>query len=269
MSRSSSTLASACVALGLCLSFSLGSAGHAFAAPPQPSADEIARRTLRADAFAWTGAKTAMRMILVGSDGQRRERSMEVTARRKDGNVQSLVRFSAPQDLAGTAFLMREQAGGSSEQYVYLSGLKRTRRIVGREREGSFMGSDFSYADMQPVGAKYSSNQRLPDEAIGKDDCYVVESKLAPAAGSSYARIISWVRKSDYVALRTRFYDQRDQLVKTLYVRRVRELEGKPVVVEARMQSASGHATELIIDSIERRDDLDDAMFSPSALERF
>ena len=44
-------------------------------------------------------------------------------------------------------------------------------------------------------------------------------------------------------------------------------LEGKPVVVEARMQTQNNHITDLIIDSIERRDDLSEANFTPAALE--
>jgi len=238
------------------------------AQPSALTADAIAKRTLRADAFAWEGAKTRLKMVLVAPDGKRQERAMEVTARREGKLLQSLLRFSAPPELAGTAFLMREQGGGASEQYVYLSGLKRTRRIVGREREGSFMGSDFTYADLQPIAPAQVSNARLADEAVGKEDCYVIESKLAAESGSPYARIVTWVRKTDFVALRTRFFDKQDKLVKTLYARRVRELDGKQVVVEARMQSESGHATELLIESIERRDDLSDAMFAPSALER-
>jgi hypothetical protein len=79
---------------------------------------------------------------------------------------------------------------------------------------------------------------------------------------------MTWVRKSDLVALRTKFFDRKGALVKTLYARRVSQLEGKPVVVDARMQSASGHATELMIDAMERRDDLPDSTFTPAALER-
>lgn len=243
-------------------------ASPGLAQEPALSADEIARKTLRADAFAWEGAKTRLRMVLLGKDGKRQERSMEVVARRDKGLLQTMVRFSAPADLAGTAFLMREQAGGASEQYVYLSGLKRTRRIVGREREGSFMGSDFTYADMQRIDPKHTHNVRLPDEAVGDTPAYVIESKLGPESGSSYAKTVTWVRKSDFVAVRTRFFDKAGKLVKTLYARKVKELEGKPVVVEARMQSESGHATELIIDAMERRDDLPDSLFTPTALER-
>jgi hypothetical protein len=257
-------LRTACLLLLVALAFPR----HGSTQEPALSADEIARKTLRADAFSWEGARTRLRMVLLGKDGKRQERSMEIVARKDKGLAQTMVRFSAPADLAGTAFLMREQPGGASEQYVYLSGLKRTRRIVGREREGSFMGSDFTYADMQRVDPKHAHNVRLADEKVGDTLAYVIETKHGPESGSSYGRTVTWVRKNDFVALRTRFFDKAGKLVKTLYARKVKELEGKPVVVEARMQSENGHATELIIESMERRDDLADSLFTPSALER-
>jgi hypothetical protein len=232
------------------------------------SADELARRVLRADAFAWEGAKTRLRMVLLGADGKRQERALEVVARRQKGLLQTLVRFEAPAEIAGTAFLMLERQGEASEQYIYLSGLKRTRRIAGREQEGSFMGSDFTYADMQPIDNKHAKHKRLPDEAVGDAACYVLETNIAADSGAAYSKVVTWVRKTDLVALRTRFFDKKGALAKTLYARRVQQLEGKPVVVDARMQSANGHATELLIDSMERRDDLPDSMFTPAALER-
>ncbi|MDD9939279.1 MAG: outer membrane lipoprotein-sorting protein [Myxococcales bacterium] len=233
------------------------------------TADQLAQRTLRADAFAWEGAKTRLKMVLHAKGGKKSERAMEVVARRHHGLLQTMVRFLAPKELAGTAFLMREKAGEPSEQYIYLSGLKRTRRVVGREREGSFMGSDFTYADMQRVDPKHTINKRLPDDKVGATETYVLESTLSKASGSAYGKLVTWVRKSDFVAVRTRFYDRKGKLVKTLYARKVKPLEGKPVVVEARMQSENGHATELIIESMQRRDDLDDSLFTPAALERF
>jgi hypothetical protein len=231
------------------------------------SADEIARRMLRADIFTWEGAKTRLRMVLLSKDGKRQERSMEVVVRRDKGLLQTMVRFLGPEEIAGTAFLMREQQGGASEQYVYLSGLKRTRRVVGKERDSSFMGSDFSYADMQRVDPKHTHSQRLADDKIGNDPTYVIESSIAAEAGVAYAKVVTWVRKSDFVALRTRFVDKQGKTVKTLYARKVREIDGKPVVVDARMQSEDGHATEVFIDSMERRTDLPDALFTPTALE--
>jgi hypothetical protein len=250
--------------LGLSISEAAGFS-QAFAAD-SPSADEVASKTSRADVFGWNGAKTRVRMVLVGADGKRQERSMEVLARLKDGLSQTMVRFFTPEDLAGTAFLVRDQKGGEAEQYIYLSGLKRTRRISGREREGSFMGSDFTYADIERSDLKRHKNKLLPEEKLGDAATYVLESTVTDP-GASYSKLVTWIRKSDMVALRTRFFDKQGKLIKTLYARKVKEIEGKPVVVEGRMQSENGHATEMFVDSIDRKDDLPDSLFTPTALE--
>jgi len=196
-------------------------------------------------------------MVLTDASGSTQERTMDIMGRRSQGNFQTMVRFGSPQDIAGTAFLMLERGKDQSEQYIYLPGLKRTRRIAGREREGSFMGSDFTYADMQRVDDKYATHKRLPDEKLGNDTVWVIESTLSTDAPLSYGKIVTWIRKTDYIALRTKFFDRKGQLLKTLYSRRVKEIEGKPVVVEARMQNQqTNHITDLFIDSIERKDNL-------------
>ncbi|MET0386097.1 MAG: outer membrane lipoprotein-sorting protein [Polyangiales bacterium] len=232
------------------------------------SADAIAAKIIRTDTFSWEGARTRVRMVLIDAGGSKQERAMDVTGRRAKGLYQTLVRFSAPEDIAGTAFLMLERGKDESEQYVYLPGLKRTRRIVGREKEGSFMGSDFSYADMQRIDPRFAKHKRLPDEKLGEEAVYVIESALSTDAPTSYGKVTTWIRKTDNIALRTKFFDRSDKLVKTLYSRRVKEVDGKPVVVEARMQNQqNNHVTELYIDAIERKDDLSDANFTPAALE--
>jgi hypothetical protein len=232
------------------------------------SADEIARRALRADAASWEGSKIRMRMALLKKGGERSERQMEIVARRTGKRIETVIRFAAPASIAGTAFLSRELSDGSTEQHIYLPRLKRTRRIVGREREGSFLGSDFSYADMQRIDPRYTKHSKLPDENVGSDPCHVIETSIDAKSGSKYGKMVTWVRKRDNVALRTRFHDRAGKLVKTLYARRVREMNGKLVVVEARMQDAkSGHATELIIDAMEPAKDLPDTAFTPAALE--
>ncbi|HKU39671.1 MAG TPA: outer membrane lipoprotein-sorting protein [Polyangiales bacterium] len=232
------------------------------------TASQISERALRSNAFRYTNARTRVRMVLTGPDGKRSERVLEVLGRNTDEGYQSVVRFLAPQDIAGTAFLMLERGRSGSEQYLYLPAIKRTRRIAGRERDGSFMGSDFTYADLQGLDPKDAEHERLPDEKIGSDACYVVESTLLPAAKAAYGKLVAWVRQSDFIALRTRFYDRSGKLAKTLYSRRIRNVNGSPVVVEARMQNEQAkHTTELFVDSIEHRDDLSDAQFTPTALE--
>jgi hypothetical protein len=253
------------------LGFVLG-ASLAFAARPAAaedlSADQIAAKIIRGNGFTWEGAHTRLQMTLTDEKGQKSERSLDVLGRRKDGRLASKVVFLSPTDVAGTKFLTVEKASGGTEQYIYLPGLKRTRRISGRDQEGSFMGSDFTYSDLarkDDAGAKHT---KLPDESVGSDATYVVESTPASIKEAGYSKVRAWVRKTDFVALRTRFYDASGKLVKTLYAKKVRDMDGKPVVVEATMKSENGHSTDLVVDSLDKRAEIPDAEFSPTSLER-
>lgn len=235
-----------------------------------PTATEIIERVLARDAFGWEGALSHVRMILEKASGKKQERLMEIRSRAKGKGSQTLVRFMSPKEVAGTAFLMLDHGKkGDSEQYIYLPGLRRTRRIAGREREGSFMGSEFTYADFQRRDIQQATHKRLDDDKIGEHETYVVESAPKPSVKSSYSKVKSWIRKSDHVPLRTRFYDQKGKLLKTLYARKIRDIKGQPVIVEARMENEqNGAATDLVLQSMERRESFEDTSFTPNALER-
>ena len=233
------------------------------------TAQQIVERMLNQDAFGWDEAETTVRMTLVDAKGTRTERVMENLRRRKNGQLQSIVRFRSPQEVAGTAFLMLDRGDkGESEQHIYLPGLKRTRRIVGREREGSFMGSDFTYADMERRDTRASTHKRLPDEDLSGVKAFVLESTPTKESGSTYSKIETWVRQDNYLPLRIRFYDKGGKLLKTFYTKRVRTIDGRPVIMESQMvNKQSGHTTELVVDNLRPRKDLPDAEFTPTALE--
>ena len=232
------------------------------------SADQIMQKALNIDPFGWDEAETRVRMVLKDRKGKKKERLMENLRRRKDNQLQSVVRFRRPQEVAGTAFLMLERNKGESEQYIYLPRLKRTRRLVGREREGSFMGSDFSYADFERRDARDSSHRRLPDENMGNKAVYVIESTPTKKSGSSYSKITTWIDQKTYLPLRIRFTDKKGKLLKTFYTRRVRNENGKPVIVECKMENKqSGHSTVFVLEDMKPRHDIPDTMFTPTALE--
>jgi outer membrane lipoprotein-sorting protein len=245
---------------------SIGAAPVPALAQAELSAAQVVERMLKQDAFGWDDAETTVRMVLMDGKGEKRERVMESLRRKKNGQLSSVVRFRSPQDVAGTAFLMLERDKGESEQHIYLPGLKRTRRIVGREREGSFMGSDFSYADFERRDTRESTHKRLPDEDLGGVKTYVIES--TPTKDSTYSKIETWVRQDNFLPLRIRFYDKSGKLLKTFYTKRIRTMEGRPVIVEAQMiNKQTGHSTELLLDNLRPQKDIPDTAFTPTALE--
>jgi outer membrane lipoprotein-sorting protein len=236
------------------------------AAHAELSAGDIIAKMLAQDAFGWDDAETTIRMVLTDGTGKKNERVMESLRRKKSGQLQSVVRFRSPQDVAGTAFLMLERPKGESEQHIYLPGLKRTRRIVGREREGSFMGSDFTYADFERRDTRESTHKRMADEDISGVKTYLIES--TPSNDSTYSKIETWIRQDNFLPLRIRFYDKGGKLLKTFYTKRIRAMEGRNVIMEAQMvNKQTGHSTELLLDNLRPRADIPDTAFTPTALE--
>ena len=69
------------------------------------------------------------------------------------------------------------------EQVLYLPALKRTNRIAGRARKGSFMGSDFAYEDLE-ISDAASATHALVSET---DAVWVIDS--TPGADSSYGTL--------------------------------------------------------------------------------
>jgi hypothetical protein len=215
---------------------------------------ELVKRSLDRMALRARGATMTMVMKLVEKGGAEQTRTMHARAQKVGDRTHSLMRFLAPSEVAGTAFLFIQEPGRTDQQYMYLPALRAVRRIAGRQREGRFMGSDFSYADLEWRDLQEASYQRASDEAIGAHSCHVIDS--IPTGESQYGRVRAWIRKSDLVPLRFKFYDRRSQLEKTLFVRAIKQVQGKPMVTELKMASASGHATVLQLQSISLRDDL-------------
>ena len=113
---------------------------------PAPTADRIARSVQDRD----TGrdSRADLRMKLFDRRGRARDRALTLlTLRRAEGD-RSLIRFTYPNDIRGTGFLVWEHPAGDDERFLYLPSLGRVRRIAGSEAQESFVGSDFSYEDI-------------------------------------------------------------------------------------------------------------------------
>jgi hypothetical protein len=247
----------------------LGLSGAPAGAAPPEGAAELVARSLRSELFSSGSVRVRAHLVLSDKDGKRQERAFSAWAKRDaQGLRRTLVRFEAPASVEGVAFLMTQRDREADEQHLYLPKFKSTRRIAGAaERQGSFMGSDFSYADLERRDVRDATYEALGDEAVGGKPCAHVVAR--PKGPSAYGRVELWIRREDGVPLRIAMFDADGSLLKTTVTKRVRTVGGEPVVVESRTENArNGHATELVVDEIVRDDALDDAFFSPANLAR-
>ena len=243
-------------------------------APGQETADWISRQIDARD----TGrdGRLAMTMRLIDRQGRSRERSLTVTRLRGHGSEgdKVLVRFSAPNDIKGTGFLVWEHDTVDDERFLFLPALGRVRRIAGSEKQESFVGSDLSYEDIGGrelsdytyAVAERDSTWVAPDGT--KYPAWLLESR-ATDTSAAYPRTVSTVRKDNFFVVAASVFNRRNEREKEYSVRRVERINGIWTAMDAVMVNEPQKTrTELTITSAEYNLGLTDAEFSRRALEQ-
>lgn len=227
------------------------------------TAEEIVEKAR--DARSVENSAQTLEMVIVGKNGSERVRELEIKVK-VDGDIRkSLARFTAPSDVSGTALLLIDHPDTVDEQLLYLPAVKRTNRISGNSRKGSFMGSDFSYEDMEfsdPPDATYTVTSDT-------SDTWVIETN--PGADSSYGKLITTVRKADYVPTTIQFFDKDNELLKELTVTDTTQESGLTLVTASTMKNVQKNtSTRLTVKSHKLNlpeAELPDALFTKTSLE--
>lgn len=174
-----------------------------------------------------------MRMRLVDRQGRARERVLAITALRGEGGRgdKTLVRFTYPNDIRGTSFLVWEHADAGDERFLYLPALGRVRRIAGQEKQESFAGSDLSYediggrdvADYTYAFTSETASWTAPDGS--RHAAWALESR-ARDKDAEFPRSVSLVLKDQLVSVHADIFNRRDERAKVFDVRRLERVDG-------------------------------------------
>jgi hypothetical protein len=178
------------------------------------------------------GSESVMSLTIYSKGGDKRTREIAMVSKVYDnGNTEKrLYRFLSPADVKGTGILMYDYEKKDDDTWIFLPALRKTRRIVSSEKGKNFMGSEFSYADMNtPILDNYKLKS-LKEEKVGGADCYVIEvlpknSKVADAEGYSKKHV--WVGKSDFMLRKSVFWDLDGELLKELTAKKVKMVDSK------------------------------------------
>ncbi len=199
----------------LCLLSALAVFSTASAETPEEKGLAIAIEADKRDT-GWLDQTANMRMILKNKQGQKSEREIRVKTLEVLGDGdKSLTLFDTPRDVKNTAFLSFTHALKADDQWLYLPALKRVKRISSSNKSGPFMGSEFSFEDMNSQEVAKYSYKWLKDETITDHNCFVIE-RIPNYEHSGYTRQTVWMDKIMYQPIKVDFYDRKNTLIKTL-----------------------------------------------------
>jgi hypothetical protein len=173
----------------------------------------------QADALVSKSERVRVGIMLVDHRDATEQREAVLAYREMpDGSRQAAVAFSEPARIRGTALVVWHGADGEKQQWLFMPAVQKYQRVAGGARRSAFMGTDFTFEDLEPEDLDAYDYSFLPEQELDGEACYVIEARPKTdevAKGSSYARRVLYVRKDIKIPVKIEFYDRRDALVKT------------------------------------------------------
>ncbi len=223
----------------------------------------------------WSDRSEKLSLLIVDSRGGERRRELKLlTKRYPDGEEKALSFFLAPAEVKGTAFLQWGHKKAADEQWLYLPELKRTRRITAELRNESFMGTDFTYQDLEILAEIHgwteedAASALAGEETVAGSPCYVIALK-PKQDDMPYGRIQVWLDRDQLVFRRMDFFGKDDGAVKRLTLDRIEDIGAFPTAHVLEMRNLSKQSwTRNEVSEVKYDAGLSDDLFSQRYLER-
>ncbi|MCD4834688.1 MAG: outer membrane lipoprotein-sorting protein [Bacteroidales bacterium] len=191
-------------------------------------------------------------MTLVNKSGNQRVRKIKQFTKDMGEVEKSIMFFLSPADVKNTSFMSWSyDSDKSDDQWIYLPALKKTKRISSDSKSDYFMGSDFTYDDLGDRKLDDDTHKLLREETIDGKECYVVES-VSKDEDYMYTKTITWIIKDNFIGLKKEFYDEDEDLLKILSIKKYEEISGLLIITNSEMKNVQkNHKTSMVLDNVQ------------------
>lgn len=250
--------------------------GLTFGVPRIVRADEAETFIEQANARRQLGNTVqTLTLVMTAKSGSTKEYVLETRTRSVDGLEQSLAIIQSPEGLKGVQFLRKQKAGAEDDKWMYMPAGDTLNHIAGSGRTGSFLGTDFTYEDMELGDVGSGSHRVLAAETIqvgGSDlDCHRIETTPKAGIETAYGKLVTWIQKDTMVPRRILMYAPDGTTEsKRLTFEAVAADSDRFVATRMRMENLRKGSSTLLEVTDHRLDvpasELPDAMFDPEQL---
>ncbi len=222
-------------------------------------------------------------MILIDRKGGQRVRQIKVYSKETDGGTKAITFFLTPADVRNTAFLSHDWDDERKEDdsWLYLPALRKVKRIASADKSGAFMGSDFTYSDIEGVelgNYDFTFVKGKENETVDAHPVWVIESLPKPSIAkqvikeTGYMKSQVWISKDNFMLVRGKFWVKKGKKIKYLTVFEIEKIQdiwtAKRLQMVTTKRGKIEHSTVLQTNSIQFNAPLDDDMFTTQRMER-
>jgi outer membrane lipoprotein-sorting protein len=209
-------------------------------------------------------------MTLINSRGDQRVREIKQYLKDFGKEEKKIMFFISPADVRNTSFMnwSYEEEGRDDDQWIYLPALKKVKRISSDSKSDYFMGSDFTYDDLGDRQPADDNHKILREEKLNEEDCYVVES-IPKDEEYMYSRTVTWIIKDKWIGLKKEFYDEYEEHLKTLSVKKYDKIKNYWIITNSQMHNVQkDHTTDMLLENLKIDIGIEDNKFTERMMKR-
>ena len=243
------------------------------------TAEEIMR--IADERYVGDSSVSDITMVLIDRRDRQRIRNLKLYSKDYGMDTKTLSLFESPADIRGTAYLSFDwnESLRDDDSWLYLPALQRVKRLATSDTSDSFLGSDFTYADINGFEIDWYDYSFVNEsEMVDGEECWVIEMIPKPEfkdraeEATGYAKMQSWISKEKLLQLRGQVWELRGNRIKFFTSSEVELIEDiwtvKRLQAITTRNDRQEHASVLQINSIDYNADVADDLLTTEAMQR-
>ncbi|MCP4020641.1 MAG: outer membrane lipoprotein-sorting protein [Desulfobacteraceae bacterium] len=220
-------------------------------------------------------------MVLINKNNQKRIRNIKNIRKDYNKDTKALIFFLSPADVRNTAYMSFDWDASAKEDdsWLYLPALQKVKRVASGDKSSAFMGSDFSYSDINGIEVEdWEYTFVKKNMKVDGADAWVVQGlprkerfkKVLDETG--YLKSLLWIRKDNHVLVKAKYWVKEGKKIKYFKAEDIRQVQGIWTPCTITMITTSKgkveHSSVLKFTDIQYNREIKDSYFSTRSMER-
>lgn len=220
-------------------------------------------------------------MILINKNNQKRIRNIKNIRKDYGLDTKGIIFFLSPADVRNTAYMSYDwdDAAKEDDSWLYLPALQKVKRIASSDKSGSFMGSDFTYSDIN--GIKINDwDYTFVKENVKTDgfDTWVIQGlpkidlKANVIKETGYLKTMMWIRKDNHMLVKGKYWVKKGRKIKYFKAGDIKKVDdiwtAHTLTMVTTVKGKVTHSSVLKFSNIQYNTAIDDATFTTRRMER-
>lgn len=240
------------------------------------SASEIMKRV--DDRYTGDTSMSSAVLNIIDRRERQRTRDLKMFNLEKNEVEKSLIFFMSPAEVQDTAYMTFDWEDESKEDdsWLYLPAMQKIKRVASSEESGKFMGSDFSYADINGLDFEDFNYSLVNEtEVVDGHECWVIRStpkddRIIKKTG--YTGATSWIRKDIYFSVKAIIDVKKANRVKYFAAKNIENIQGVWTAQTLQMVTTRNGKREnsslIELSDIVYNEEVDESLFDTQAMQR-